>query len=170
MKMKTIKMFLLDRTLLVLAAAILSVFIFTVTSFVYTGNVRETNSRLEAQLTRLLAEKGDIIRLNSEVASKEKKAASRRPAGVVSTLEQILKGLGLKAKVIKPLGKKTVDEFKEENAELEIKETDLNRAVNLLYQIDTASVPMKLKSASIKTTFEDPDKFILKLTVSRLSK
>jgi hypothetical protein len=170
MNRKAIKILFADRTLLVLAAAILTVIMFTVTSFVYTGSVRETNGRLEAQLTRLLAESGEIIRLNSEVSYKEKKAATKRSAGVVSTLEQLLKGLGLEAMVIKPLGKKTVDEFTEENAELEIKETDLNSVVNLLYQIDTASVPMKLKSASIKTTFEDPDKFILKLTVSRLSK
>ena len=170
MNRKAIKILFSDRALLVLAAAIVMVTIFTVTSFVYTGSVRETNGRLEAQLTRLLAESGEIIRLSAEVASKEKKAATKKSVGVVSTLERILNGLGLEAMVIKPLGKKTVDEFTEENAELEIKEMDLNSAVNLLYQIDTASVPMKLKSASIKTAFEDPDKFILKLTVSRLSK
>ena len=170
MNWKTIKILFWNRTLLVLAAAILTVIIFTVTSFVYTGNVREKNSRLEAQLSRLLAESGEIIRLNANVTSKEKKAATRKAGGVVSTLEQILKGLGLEAMAIKPLGKKKVDEFTEENAELEIKETDLNHAVHLLYQIDTASVPMKIKSTSIKTSFEDPDKFILKLTVSRLTK
>lgn len=170
MNRKAIKILFSDRTLLVLAAAILAVIIFTVTSFIYTGSIRETNVRLEAQLNSLLAESGEIIRLNSEIMSKEKKAATKRSAGVVSTLEQLLKELGIEAMAIKPLGKKTVDEFTEENAELEIKETDLNRAINLLYQIDTSSVPMKLKSASIKTTFEDPDKFILKLTVSRLSK
>jgi len=170
MNKKAIKILFSDRDLLFLAAAILMVSIFTVTSFVYTGSVRETNVRLEAQLTRLLAESGEIIRLSAEVASKEKKTGTKRSVSVVSTLEQILNGLGLEAMVIKPLGKKTVDGFSEENAELEIKETDLNSAVNLLYQIDTASVPMKLKNASIKTAFEDPGKFILKLTVSRLSK
>ncbi len=170
MNKKAIKILFSDRALLFLAAAILMVSIFTVTSFVYTGNVRETNVRLEAQLTRLLAESGEIILLSAEVASKEKKAGTKRSVSIVSTLEEILNGLGLEAMVIKPLGKKRVGGFSEENAELEIKETDLNSAVNLLYQIDTASVPMKLKNASIKTAFEDPDKFILKLTVSRLSK
>ena len=170
MNRQAIKMLFLDRTLLLLAAAILTVIIFTVTSFVYTGSVRNRNSRLEAQLTRLLAESGEIIQLNATITSKEKKASTRGKAGVVSTIEQILKGLGLEAMAIKPLGKKKVDEFTEENAEVEIKETDLNHAVNLLYQIDTASIPMKIKSASIKTAFEDPDKFIIKLTVSRLSK
>ena len=170
MNRQAIKILFLDKTLLILTAAILVVSIFTATSFLYTGSIRENNSRLETQLTDLLAEKGKIIVLNAAVTSKEKKASTRRQAGVVSTIEQILKGLGLEAMAIKPLGKKKVDEFTEENAEVEIKKTDLNHAVNLLYQIDTASVPMKIKSASIRTAFEDPDKFIIKLTVSRLSK
>ena len=170
MNRKAVNILFSDKILLVLAAAILTVIIFSVASFVYTGGLRKNNVRLEAQLTRLLAEKGEIIRLNADVTFKEKKAATRRQAGIVSTLERIIKGLEIEAMVIKPLGVKKVDEFTEENAELEIEETDLNRAVNLLYQIDISSVPMKIKSASIKTTFEDPDKFILKLTVSRLSK
>ncbi len=90
MNRKAIKILFSDRTLLILAAAILAVIIFTVTSFIYTGSIRETNVRLEAQLNSLLAESGEIIRLNSEVTSKEKKAATKRSAGVVSTLEQLL--------------------------------------------------------------------------------
>jgi len=170
MNRKAFNILISDRTLVVLAAAISAVIIFTVASFVYTGGLRDKNSRLEAQLTRLLAESGDIIRLKADVSSKEKKAVTKRPASVVSTLEQILKEIGIEARAIRPLGKMKINGFTEENAELEIKGTGLNRAINLLYQIDTSSVPMKIKSASIQTTFEDPDKFILKLTVSRLSK
>ena len=169
MNKRTLNILFTDRTLLVLAAAILSVIIFTFTSFLYAGNIRAKNERVEAQLALILSESGNIIRLNKNIASKEKKAAMRS-AGIIPTLEQILNGLGLKAMVIKPLGKKKVDEFTEENAELEIKEADLNRVVNMLYMIDTSRTPMKIKDISIKTAFEDPDKFILKLTVSRLSK
>jgi len=170
MNRRTVDILFSDRILLVIVAAILTVIIFSVTSFVYTRDLMERNGRLEAQLTSLLAKKGEIIRLNADVKSKENKAATRRQAGIISTLEQIIKGLEVEAMVIKPLGEKKVDEFSEENAELEITEMDLNRAVNLLYQIDISTVPMKIKSASIKATFEDPDKFILMLTVSRLSK
>ncbi|MBL7031601.1 MAG: hypothetical protein ISR97_00270 [Nitrospira sp.] len=170
MNRKIVYILFSDRTLLVIVAAILTVIIFSVTSLVYTRTLSEKNVQLKSQLTSLLAEKGEIIRLNADVTSKENKAAARRQAGIVSTLEKIIKGLEVEAMVIKSLGEKKVDEFTEENAELEIQEMDLNLAVNLLYHIDTSSVPMKIKNASIKTTFEDPDKFILKLTVSRLSK
>jgi hypothetical protein len=47
---------------------------------------------------------------------------------------------------------------------------DLNSIVNLLYKIYISPVPMKIKSAAIKSTFEDPDKFIVKLTISLLSR
>lgn len=170
MNRKAVDILFSDRILLVIVAAIITVIIFSITSFVYTRGLREGNDRLEAQLTSLLAEKGEITRLNAEVTSKENKAATKKHAGIISTLEQIITALEIEAIVIKPLEEKNVDEFTEENAELEIKEMDLNRAVNLLYQIDTSSVPMKIKNASMKTTFEDPNKFILKLTVSRLSK
>ncbi|GBE03695.1 MAG TPA: hypothetical protein ENH45_00475 [Nitrospirae bacterium] len=169
MNKRTLNILFTDRTLLVLAAAILSVIIFTLTSFLYAGSIRDRNERLEVQLALILSESVDIIRLNKDVTSKEKKTAVRS-AGIIPTLEQILKELGLKAMVIKPLGEKKVNEFTEENAELEIKEADLNHIVNMLYMIDTSRTPMKIKTALIKTTFEDPDKFILKLTVSRLSK
>ncbi len=159
-----------DKTLLGLAAAIVTVIIFTVTSFVYNGNIKDKNDRLNIQLERILNIENDVGRLIKEVNSKEKKISKMRAAGIVPTLEQILKKLGLKAISIKPLGKKKADAFTEENAELEIKNLDLNRIVNMLYMIKTSRVPMKIKAASIKTAFEDPDKFIIKLTVSRLSK
>ena len=169
MKKRTLNILFMDRALLILAAAILSIIIFTFTSFLYAGSIRSRNEQLASQLAIILSESNEIGRLNANVTSKEKKIAGRS-AGIVPTLEQILKRLGLKAMVIKPLGKKKVDEFTEENAELEIKDADLNQAVNMLYMIDTSRTPMKIKDASIKTAFEDPDKFIIKLTVSRLIK
>jgi len=169
MNKRTLNILFTDRILLVLAGAILSAVIFTFTSFLYAGSIRDRNEQLGTQLALMLSESGNIARLNRDVTSKEKKTAVRS-AGIISTLEQILHGLGLKAMVIKPLGENKVDEFTEENAELEITGTDLNRVVNMLYMIDTSGTPMKIKDASIKTAFEDPDKFILKLTVSRLSK
>lgn len=169
MKITNVHILLKDRTLLVLGAAILSVVIFTVTSFIYAENIRDENEHLTAQLARIHAEGGNIMTLRAAVTSKEKKA-SVRSAGIVPTLEKTLKGLRLKATVIKPLGEKKVDEFTEENAELEIHEADLNSIVNLLYMIEASGAPMKIKNASIQTTFEDPDKFILKLTAARISR
>ncbi|HDN95266.1 MAG TPA: hypothetical protein ENG76_04230, partial [Nitrospirae bacterium] len=63
MNKRTLNILFTDRTLLVLAAAILSVIIFTLTSFLYAGSIRDRNERLEVQLALILSESVDIIRL-----------------------------------------------------------------------------------------------------------
>jgi hypothetical protein len=170
MNMRSLNILFSDRTLLVMSAAIIAAFIFTLVSFMYAGILKDRNERLNSQIERLTTIGNDVVKLQAAVNSKEQKIIRKRPAGVVSTLEQILKDTDLEARMIKPLGKKKIKEYIEENAELEIMGADLNSIVNLLYIIDTSGVPMKIKNASIKTTFEDPDMFILKLTVSGLSK
>jgi len=108
--------------------------------------------------------------IKSTVELKEKKIGLTKAGGIVPALEQILKSIDMKAKAIRPTEKNKVKEYIEEDAELEIQGTDLNSIVNLLYKIDNSPVPLKIKNSAIKTTFEDPNKFNLKLTVSLLSK
>ena len=169
MNMAALNTLFKDRPLQILMASLIAVFILTTITFVHTGNLRTENESLAAQLTRLHSEGGNIRRLKETVAAKEKKAAARS-AGIVPTLETILKEMGIKASTIKPLGKKKADEFSEENAELEIENIDLNQLVNLLHIFDTSATLIKTKDVSIHTAFEDPDTFILKLTVARLNK
>ncbi len=159
-----------DKTLIGLLLAAVAALVFTITTSVYVKSLERKNGLLRARLTEIASLAGDADRIKTMVESKEKKIGLRKTKGVVSALEQTLKSLGLKASVIKPLEKNKVNVFTEDNAELEIRDTDLNSIVNLLYRIENSPLPMKIKSAEIKTTFEDPDKFILKLTVSLLSK
>jgi hypothetical protein len=159
-----------DKTLIVLTVAALAAAIFIVMSFIYAGNTERKNSQLNAQLADIQSIAGKIVRIRTIVGSKEKKIGLKKSMGVVSTLEQVLNGLGLEAQVIRPLDKTRINEFIEENAELEIQNTDLNSIVNLLYKIDRSPFPMKIKNAAIETTFQDPDKFILKLTISLMSR
>ncbi len=164
------KYVLFDKTLLALFIALVFAVIYTIMSTIYAGKMARDNSDLKKQLSRIDSLSGDVMKLKSSVGSKEKKIGRRKSAGVVSTLEKILKSLGLTAQAIKPLQKVNVNGFTEENAELEIQKADLNGIVNLLYKIEISPLPLKVKNASIKTTFEDPDKFIIKLTVSLMSR
>ncbi|GBD95470.1 MAG TPA: hypothetical protein ENG83_02625 [Nitrospirae bacterium] len=170
MKRLAEKIIFFDKTISVLAVAVTIALIFTVMSFIYAGNMEKKNNELKTRLTGIQSLSREVIQIKTVVESKEKKISLRKSTGVVSVLEQILKSLGLEAKEIKPLKKIKVSEFTEENAELEIQDVDLNSIVNLLYKIDISPLPMKIKSAAINSTFEDPDKFILKLTVSLLSR
>ena len=85
-------------------------------------------------------------------------------------MESILKSINLTARVLKPMGKTKSGEFTEENAQMEIEGADLNSIVNLLYRIDTAPPPLKIKSAAFRSTFENPDIFVVTLTVALMSR
>lgn len=166
----SLKAVFLDRTILILSAILVLTLVMAITSSMYVRKIKDENRSLNIRFNEIRTLTVDAVRMKRIVESKEKKIGLRKTRGVVSTLEQVLKNLGLRAKIIKPLKKQKVNIFTEDNAELEIQDTDLNSIVNLLYKIENSPVPMKIKNASIKTTFDNPDKFILKLTVSLLSK
>ncbi len=170
--MKTLnwKILLYDRPILVLSAAIILTVIFTLMSTINAGRYEGKIRELKSQLSEIRTLSGEVIEVKSSVASRENKLKRKQSSGVVSILEQVLKTLGLEAQVIKPLGKTKAGEFKEENAELELKDADLNSIVNLLYKLESSPMPLKIKTAAIQSSFEDPDKFVVKLTVSLMSK
>lgn len=170
MKLLLNKIILTDRYILIALTAVILAVIFLFITFISANNLERKNEKLKEQLTEMHVLNEELINIKDIVESKEKKIGLTKTSGVVSTLEQMLKNLGLSAKEIKPLEKKKVKEFTEEAAELEIEDIDLNKIVNLLYKIENSPVPLKIKSATIKTTFENPDKFILKLTTSLISK
>jgi hypothetical protein len=136
-----------------------------------------SNSRLEKEKTSLNNQtkeiqllRSDVIQIKDFVESKEKKIGLVKTRGIVSTLEPMLSSLGLKANVIKPLEKKRVKDFTEEEAELEIENIDLNTIVNLFYKLEHSPVPLKIKRSTLQTTFENPDIFILTLTTALITK
>lgn len=159
-----------DRPLLFISCAMILALIISIMTTVYTGNIQKANDSLRTQLTELRSLKTGLLAIKTTVDSKEKKIGLGRPAGVVPAVEQTLKSLGLKANVLRPKEKNRVREYTEENADLEIVNIDLNSIVNLLYKIDNSPAPMKISNAAIKTSFEDPNRFILKMTVSLLGK
>ncbi|MDH4028417.1 MAG: hypothetical protein OEU95_06285 [Nitrospirota bacterium] len=164
------KISLLDRSTMVLIAVVLLAMACNIILFILAGDIEKKNVSSSPRIAEMRSLANETLQIKDIVEAKEKKIFAGRSGGVVSTLEQILKDHGLKAQVIKPLDKKKTDGFTEEGAELEIQGADLNSIVNLLYTIENSPAPMKITYADVKTMFEDPDKFILKLTVSLLGK
>lgn len=164
------KIILSDRRTLILAAIAVALAVYTLIAFVSAKNLEIKNNALTAQLKEMSDMGKEFIYIKDIVESKEKKIGLTNVKSVVSALEQMLNSMGLKAKVIKPLEKKQVREFTEEDAEIEIENIDLNNIINLLYKIENSTVPMKIKTANIKTSFENPNVFILSLTASLISR
>ena len=85
-----------------LAASILIAVIIFIT-FISAGALSRDNENITAQLEEMKVLSEEIVNMRNVVNSREKKIGLTKESGVVSSLEQIFKSLGVKAKVIKPL-------------------------------------------------------------------
>ncbi len=170
MKFSTGKIILSDRATLIIATAVIVIAAFTLTTYISIKSFERKNKTLTGQLNEMQMLQKDLIHIKDIVDSKERKIGLTKVTGVVPALQQLLDSLGLKAKVIKPLDKKKIKEFTEEDAELEIEGIDLNGIVNLIYKIENSPVSLKVKNAAIKTTFENQNVFVLSITASLIGR
>ncbi|MBI5194954.1 MAG: hypothetical protein HZA10_01385 [Nitrospirae bacterium] len=164
------KLALTDGALSIMMFAVAIFAIFALTLFISAQGIKKKNSVMKTQIEQITALKDYVRKVNDVVKLQERKMGITKAAGAVSAIEQSLNSLGLKAKTIKPAGMKNRGEFNEEDAEVIIEGVDLNKIVNLIYKIENSVLPLKIKTANIKTTFENPDKFILSFTVTLIKK
>ncbi|MBI4686822.1 MAG: hypothetical protein HY756_03455 [Nitrospirae bacterium] len=164
------KILLSDKPLLAMAVSVTILLIFVTALFIYTGQIEDKTQALKTQLNEMALLKDELIRIKNAVEAQEKKMGLAKTGGPVSALEQMLNDTGLKANAIKPAEKKNIEGIYEEDMELTVEKIDLNKAVNLLYKIENSQAPVKIKSISLKTTFENPNIFILHMTVSFISR
>ncbi len=159
-----------DKYIITIVSAVALVTIFTLITFNYLHRFEKEKKTLNTQLREVQELRMKLLKIKDVVESREKKIGLTKVAGAVPALEQMLNSIGIKAKTIKTLKKKRIKEFTEEDAEVEIDGLDLNKIVNILYKIEHSPVPIKVKRVNIKTTFEDPNVFILTFTASLISK
>ncbi len=159
-----------DRISLIMVIVFILTLLFTVAISVYVKKEISMNNNLNEQIREIQSLNERFTTLKWFIESKERRLGLAKTEGIVSTLEQILNLLGLKANAIRPLQKKSIEGYLLEDAELEIQGIDLNSVVNLLYKIENSPFPLRIRDTLIKTTFEDPDRFILKITVSLIRK
>ena len=159
-----------DKATAVITLAVIACFILAISTFIHSGNVREEIETLKSSLSGIQSKSPELIRIISIVDSREKKMERNKSRGIIAILERTMKDLNLNANALKPMEKKQVLDLFENNAELIIESIDLNSTVNLLYRIENSAEPLKIKKASLKTTFENTDKFRLELILSLMSK
>ncbi len=164
------KIILSDKPLLAMAVSVAILLIFVTALFIYTRQIEDKTQALKTQLNEMALLKDELIRIKNAVEAQERKIGLAKTSSPVSALEQMLNDTGLKANAIKPSEKKNIEGIYEEDVELTVEKVDLNKVVNLLYKIENSSVPVKIKSISLKTTFENPNMFILNITASFISR
>ncbi len=170
MKILLRKIIFYDKPLFVTAAAIVLAAVFSFIVLISVNKLEKEALELKDQLKNMQMLKKELTYINEIVSSREKKIGLTQTDGIVSVMEQILDSLEIKAKVIKPMGKKKTREYMEEDSELQIDSIDLNEIVNLFYKIENSPFPVKIKSVAIKTRFENSNIFTLNLTASLISK
>ena len=159
-----------NKRAILLAALIISVIIYIIAISTYANEIRIKNQDLKTQLEEINSFGAGLVEIKQLVEIKEKKIGLSGHNGIISTLDRILGRLDLRAGKLKPSDRKRVDEYIEENAELEIKKIDINEVVNLLHMIESSREPLKVRSIDIQTTFEDRKIFSLSLSVSLFSR
>lgn len=159
-----------DKVSLIIIIACILTLLFAMTTSIHVKRELRTNERLNTQIAEMQFLSERFMSMKEIVEFKERKVGLTKTEGIVSTLEQILNPIGLKANAIRPLQKKSIEGYLLEDAELEIQGVDLNSIVNLLYKIENSPFPLRVKDTLIRTTFENPNRFILKITVSLISK
>jgi hypothetical protein len=170
--MKTLikRLLFTDRFITVTVAASILIAVLIFIFFISAGNIVGRNDTLKKQMGQMQGLSDELAHINNAVRSRERKIGLTKINSVVSALEQSLKSLDIKAKVIKPLGKKRVKEYTVEEAELQIENISLNKIVNLLYKIENSPVPIRINESAIKSTFENPDNFFISLSAALISK
>jgi len=115
-----------------------------------------------------LAQKAKNLKI--AVQSMERQISTKATSGIIKEIEDVLESIGLKAETIRPLGEEKRGEFVEKSAFVRMDRVDLNEIVNVLYVLENSRVSFRIKDMTMKTTFEDPERFILELTIGMITK
>jgi type II secretory pathway component PulM len=119
------------------------------------ADVRAADARiatLEAQFTRAIRMAGDVRRLRGELAAVESRIEPGSSANLLSLLESLAAQAGVKDRLesIKPKQGTANERYPETRVEVSLKGATLAQTVQLLHQIETASMHLIVHSIRIK--------------------
>lgn len=145
----------------VILAAILCVLMYR-----FSSNLEKENTVLKAQRNEILLVKRDYTDLTEKVKAVEGKKTITRAEGIVQSVDEVFRSLGLSQKVksLKSTGTREHEFGIEEEAELQAERITMNEMVNIFYRIEHAPAILSVKKASMKTVFDNPS--LLNITVT----
>jgi len=136
----------------------------------------ETHDRLRARVAAKEREVSEVIALSRTYQVLRQEAERSQPAAgtsisPVAFLESLTSSTVGRDKVsgINPAGRESHAGADPESVELTLSGVSLRELVELLYKIDTASVPLRTIRLSIKKRYKDPYTFDVSLAIVALS-
>jgi len=131
----------------------------------------EAHDRLRARVAAKERELSEVVALSRTYRVLRQEADRIRPAAnttisAVAFLESLANGTVGRDKVaaINPAGREVRAGTEQETVELTVNRVSLRELVELLYKIDTASIPFRTARLSIKKRYKDPYTFDVTLT------
>ncbi len=87
-----------------------------------------------------------------------RRAALSPSQGILKAVDDIFTGMGLKEKIatLKSLDTSQINGLISEQAEITLKQVNLNETVNLLYRIENAPMLLTIRQAEFKNSFSAP--------------
>ena len=129
---------------------------------------RKELARLRDQHREMLLLKADFLSLSKRIQAVETRKGLARVEGIAQAVDEIFVPLGLKDRVksVKTTGTKETRDGFEEGADIFIEKVSMNEMVNIFYRIDHAPMVLTVRKATVKKSFETPDRLNISLALS----
>jgi hypothetical protein len=159
-----------NKKFLYILSGILIVIFFFVFAIKELSDGKKQIEALKEQQKEILILKNEFLSLKQKIDAIESKKNLSNVQGITEAIEEIFSPIGLKDKVktIKPVVRREIKDGIKEEADIYIEKVSMNEMVNIFYRIENAPMILTIKKATIKKSFENPERLNISLTLSFL--
>lgn len=132
------------------------------------SSAKKAHAGLLSERTELMALKQHYLALKGSVDAVEGRKNLTNVQGIAQAIDDVFKPLGLsdKVKSVKSAGVQEKEYGTEEEAQVQVEKVSMNEMANIFYKIENAPMILTIKSATVKTSFDDPTLLNMSMTVT----
>jgi len=155
MKIKIPELKELNRKTLMAGGIILLLFILSVVFIAQGRSARRALENAKDGFSEFNVLKDEYVSFKAHADELERLAALSPREGIMTAIEGIVSGMGLKGKIgtLKSAGGRESDGLLQEEAELTMKRLTMNESINVLYRLENAPMMLAVKTVEIKRSF-----------------
>ena len=157
-----------DRRFLFLVAGVAIVALIVFFSLDLVSSQKRELAGLREQHREMSLLREDFLNLRKRIQAVESRKGLAQVEGIVQAVDEVFVPLGLKdrVKTVKPTFTKETKDGTEEGADDFVEKLSMNEMVNVFYRVDHAPMVLTVRKATVKKSFETPDRLNMSLTLS----
>jgi len=139
---------------------LLGIYVLIIPDFLWKQSAEKDLSRLTGKYREFSVLANEYRSLSARVQRIEKKKTLTEAKGIAQVIGEMAESLGMKGEVksIKETGRrKTLEQMREETAEIQLEKVNMTEMMNLLYKVENAPMILVVKKVAIKKSFESPE-------------